>query len=119
MFRKLIIGAAALAVLVTAPPAHPQQRPATLVPQHAPQSTQSLTLPIGKSQTISVNQPVSKIVVGNSDIADTGVLSDRSFYIFGKKVGSTNISVYGAGGHPESARAELFSWASIVVRTTG
>ena len=38
---------------------------------------------------------MSRIAVGNADIADAQPLSDQQFYVLGKSVGTTNLSVYG------------------------
>jgi pilus assembly protein CpaC len=73
-----------------------QQARVTVTPQPAVQATQSLILPLNKSQVLRVSQAVSRIAVGNPDIVDAVALTDRSFYVLGKGVGTTNISVYGA-----------------------
>jgi pilus assembly protein CpaC len=43
-------------------------------------------------------RPFAKAVVGSPDIADALPLSDRSLYVQGKKIGTTNVSVYDANG---------------------
>src|SRR5262249_23314106 len=44
---------------------------------------------------LRVSEAVGKITVGNSEIVDAMPLTDQSFYLLGKTVGTTNISVYG------------------------
>lgn len=101
MLRKHLIFLVALALLL--PPTvglaqqrqSQQQREIVLTPERAVQPTRSLTLPANKSQVFKVNQAIGKIAVGNAEIADAVALSADSFYVYGKKAGSTNVSVYG------------------------
>jgi len=54
-----------------------------------------LLVPVNKSQILRVDQPYVDLLVGNSEIADVLPLTNRSVYVLGKKIGSTNLSVYG------------------------
>src|SRR6266496_6632429 len=45
-----------------------------------------------KSRTLRFEKPFASAVVGSPDIVDALPLSDRSLYIQGKKVGTTNVS---------------------------
>jgi pilus assembly protein CpaC len=47
-----------------------------------------------KSRTMRFDRPFASAVVGSPDIVDTLPMSDRELYIQGKKVGTTNISVF-------------------------
>src|SRR5712671_4044630 len=47
-----------------------------------------------KSKTFQLDQPFSTAVVGSPDIVDALPMSDRSLYVQGKKVGTTNVSVF-------------------------
>src|SRR5205085_5235419 len=47
-----------------------------------------------KSKTFHLDQPFSTAVVGSPDIVDALPMSDRSLYVQGKKVGTTNVSVF-------------------------
>ena len=102
MLRKVLLGSVALA-FATLPPAEgnaqqrqqQQQRVTVVAPQTAVQARQTLNLPLNKSQVLHVTEPVSRIAVGNADIADAQPLSDQQFYVLGKSVGTTNLSVYG------------------------
>ena len=47
-----------------------------------------------KSRTFHLDQPFATAVVGSPDIADALPMSDRSLYIQGKKIGTTNVSVF-------------------------
>jgi pilus assembly protein CpaC len=47
-----------------------------------------------KSKTFQLDQPFSTAVVGSPDIVDALPMSDRTLYVQGKKVGTTNVSVF-------------------------
>jgi pilus assembly protein CpaC len=49
---------------------------------------------INKSRTFRLDQPFSTAEVGAPEIADALPMSDRTIYIQGKKVGTTNVSVF-------------------------
>lgn len=51
-------------------------------------------LTLFKSKTFHLDKPFTTAVVGSPDIADVLPLSDNSFYILGKKIGTTNVSIY-------------------------
>jgi len=57
-----------------------------------------MTVPVNKSQTLRVDRPLSKAVVGNPDIADVVPVSLTSVYILGKAIGSTNVSLFDRKG---------------------
>ncbi len=50
-----------------------------------------------KSRTLRLEKPFASAVVGSPDIVDALPMSDRSLYIQGKKVGTTNVSVFDQG----------------------
>jgi len=54
-----------------------------------------LTIPINKSQSISVHEAFAEVSIGNPEIADVVALSRRSLYVLGKKIGSTNLAIRG------------------------
>src|SRR5262249_16234382 len=96
MFRKLIIALAGLAVVLPfiSATGAPQRRELVVTPESAVQAPRTLSIPINKSEVFHVNQPITKVGVGNSEIADVVVVSGQTFYIFGKKAGSTNITIF-------------------------
>ena len=51
---------------------------------------------LGKSQTLQTSLGFVDLVVGDPEIADVMPLTDRSLYVLGKKLGTTNVSVYDA-----------------------
>ena len=58
--------------------------------------TSLLNVPIGNTKTLKTTASYVDLVVGDPDIADAMPLTDRSFYIHGKKLGTTTISAYDA-----------------------
>src|SRR5262249_17343096 len=53
-----------------------------------------LVVTLNKSRTLRFDQPFSSAVVGSLDIVDALPMSDRALYIQGKKIGTTNVSVF-------------------------
>ncbi|MBI5162560.1 MAG: type II and III secretion system protein family protein [Magnetospirillum sp.] len=53
-----------------------------------------MAVPLHKSQVLRLDQPFGSLSVGNPEIADVMALSDRSLYVLGKGLGSTNLAVY-------------------------
>jgi pilus assembly protein CpaC len=53
-----------------------------------------IVVTLNKSRTLGFDKPFASAVVGAPDIVDTLPMSDRVLYIQGKKVGTTNISVF-------------------------
>ena len=86
------------------------RQPATVTTQPGLQAPQSISLPLNKSQVLRVNQAVTRIAVGNSAVVDAVPLTDRSFYVLGKAVGTTNLSVYGQ-------KSELLAVIDVTVGT--
>ena len=50
----------------------------------------------GKSETLRTSRGFVDLVVGDPEIADVMPLTDETLYVLGKKIGTTNISVYDA-----------------------
>jgi pilus assembly protein CpaC len=57
-----------------------------------------ITVPKDKSLSFRLDEPATKIVVAQPDIAEVVATTDRSFYVRGIDLGSTNLLVYGPGG---------------------
>lgn len=55
-----------------------------------------LNLTLNKSQTVKVATAFGDVLVGSSEIADVVPVSDRTLYVLGKKVGTTNVSLFDA-----------------------
>jgi pilus assembly protein CpaC len=59
--------------------------------------TVSVMVPIGKSQDVRTDASFNDITVGDPEVADVNPLTDHTLSILGKKIGTTRVSVYGAG----------------------
>jgi len=57
-------------------------------------SVRHVVLAVNKSRTIHFGSPFATAVVGADAIADVRPMTDHSLYVQGKKVGTTNISVF-------------------------
>ena len=55
---------------------------------------QHIVVTLNKSRTLRLAQPFASVVVGSPDIVDALPMSDRRLYIQGKKIGTTNVSVF-------------------------
>jgi pilus assembly protein CpaC len=62
--------------------------------QKEPAASLHVSLARSKSKTFSLKRPYAQAVVGAPDIADVLPMSDREVYILGKKIGTTNVSVF-------------------------
>lgn len=96
MMRHLL-GACACALALTAPGFSPA---AHATPELASESALNRVILVPKDKTLAfrLDQPASKIVVAQADIAQVIATGNRSFYVRGKQVGTTNLLVYGPGG---------------------
>jgi Flp pilus assembly secretin CpaC len=67
----------------------------------------------GKSQTLQTTLGFVDLVVGDPEIADVMPLTDRTMYVLGKKLGTTNVSVYDlCSARPPSRRRRPTSRSS-------
>lgn len=62
--------------------------------ENEPAGVQHLTITKNKSRTLDLPEEFSSAIVGNPDIADTAPLTSTKLYIQGKKIGTTNVSVF-------------------------
>lgn len=53
-----------------------------------------LAVILGQSETIRVTESFADIVVGDAETADVAPLTDRSLYVLGKKLGTTNVTLF-------------------------
>jgi len=58
----------------------------------------TLEVPVNKSQIVNADHTIAKAMIGNDEIADILPLSSRSIYVLGKKMGTTSLTLYDAGG---------------------
>jgi pilus assembly protein CpaC len=62
-------------------------------------SSGAIEVAVGQSMTINTRESIGQLVLGNADLADVKPLTDRSFYILGRKLGRTNIVAYDKERH--------------------
>jgi pilus assembly protein CpaC len=62
------------------------------------QRTGKLVIAVGKSETVRVSEPFQDVVLGNPGIADMAPLTDRSLYVLGRAIGTTNLAFYDSAG---------------------
>ncbi len=67
-----------------------------------------LIVSINKSETIKFDKEIAEAVVGSSDIVDVIPMTSKVVYVLGKKIGTTNLSLY-------DANKELVGVVDIVV----
>lgn len=92
--KALCASVAALTTLTAAIPA-----PAfadAMLSESAP--SRVISVPKDKSLSFRLDEPATKIVVAQPDIAEVVATTDRSFYVRGVSPGTTNLLVYGPGG---------------------
>src|SRR5262245_42357756 len=53
-----------------------------------------LAVPLNKSHVVEVDAAFKRISVGNPEIADILPLTGRSFYVLGRKLGVTNLTLF-------------------------
>ncbi|TKV69249.1 type II and III secretion system protein family protein [Marinobacter panjinensis] len=66
---------------------------------------QVVEVALNQSQILYLEQPVAKISVGNPDIADILILRSRQLYVVGKKLGTTNVTLWDSDNQVVSAVA--------------
>jgi pilus assembly protein CpaC len=57
-----------------------------------------LNLAVGKSQTLRVPRPFARIAIGDSEIADVQPVTTTAAYLLGRKIGTTNLTLYDRAG---------------------
>jgi len=88
-----IAAMAVLAVLVLWPGPARANEAAQAVPLNL-QGTASVGVVRGATRNFNTNASFVDLVIGDPEVADVMPLTDRSFYIHGKAIGSTTISAY-------------------------
>ena len=86
----LVGGVAACGLAASVDPLRAADRTWQREGQQAPQ----LVVTVNKSRTILLDKAFATAVIGSPEIADVLPVSDHSLYIQGKKVGTTNLSVF-------------------------
>jgi pilus assembly protein CpaC len=71
----------------------------TAVWQGEGESVRHVVVTLGKSKTFHLDRAFATAIVGSPDIVDALPMSDRTLYVQGKKVGTTNVSVFDQSNH--------------------
>ena len=53
-----------------------------------------LVVVMGNSETVRLSMPFSEIVVGDPETADVNPLTDKTLYVLGRKLGTTNVTLF-------------------------
>ena len=67
---------------------------ATLLKISADDRVARLKVVAGHSETYRLTVPFGEIVVGDPETADVNALSDRTLYVLGRKLGTTNVTLF-------------------------
>ena len=98
-FPRHPVALAALAwSVVFGAPCMAQTQPLRAASEPARLDSGTLEVPLRKSKVVSVDRPIAKAMVGSDEIADVLPLTDRAIYVLGKKMGTTSLTLYDAGG---------------------
>ena len=68
-----------------------------------------LPVTAGQAISLSLEGAVRDVVIGDPDVADVSIVSDRSLVVLGKRAGVTSLLVFGANGRPLSDRQVVVS----------
>lgn len=101
--RKMALKAAAsLALVLTATQGAVAQSPAASqeMVQEVTATGATVHVALGKSRVVRVDRPFDEIVLARPETADVRVLTNRSFYIYGKQAGATNILLLNRAKQP-------------------
>jgi pilus assembly protein CpaC len=90
----VFVAAAAFGFAVLADTRSAQAQSSRVGWQSEGDTVRHVVITLNKSRTFRLDKSFSTAVVGSADIADVLPMTDRSLYIQGKKVGTTNVSVY-------------------------
>lgn len=55
---------------------------------------EDVAVPLGESRVFTTGRDISRLVIGNPEIADVVLISPRSFYVLGQGLGQTNLQVF-------------------------
>ncbi|SOY86962.1 pilus assembly secretion protein [Cupriavidus taiwanensis] len=61
-------------------------------------SESSVVVPVGKSQLITLQEPVRNRTLGNPNVVQATMVSPQTLYVLGRTVGTTNMIVQGRSG---------------------
>jgi pilus assembly protein CpaC len=90
----LFVAAAAVGIAFPADTRSAQAQSSRVGWQNEGDTVRHVVITLNKSRTFRLDKSFTTAVVGSPDIADVIPMTDRSLYVQGKKVGTTNVSVY-------------------------
>ncbi len=85
---------AAIAAVAAGPVMLPPKAMAQAAIEELGTAARHIRVTRSKSRTFEVSAPFASAVVGSPEIADVLPMSDRILYVQGKKVGTTNVSIF-------------------------
>lgn len=91
-----LMAIALLLVFLCPPTADAQQQRAAMLIS-ASQEDETIQVPLYKSRIVQLQRPVSRVSVGNADIADILIFRSNQIYIQGKGLGTTNVLLWDSG----------------------
>ena len=95
------------ATVVSVPPAQPKPIAKIGVDKSVISETMSISVFVGSSKLIKLTDPVSRIAVGDSDVADFKSVSATEVLVLGRTVGTTNIIFWHKNGKSTIADATV------------
>ncbi len=93
--RTLLPALSVFALLVVVPGLPSSAQNAVSVDREAPAHAGEFVVPLNKSQILLVSVPFTDLSIGNPEIADIVPLTTKRILVLGKKIGTTNLIVYG------------------------
>jgi pilus assembly protein CpaC len=90
----LLVAAAAFGGAVLTDTRAPHAQSSRAGWQSEGEAIRRVVVTVNKSRSFRLDKTFSTALVGSPDIADVLPMTDRSLYVQGKKVGTTNVSVY-------------------------
>ena len=89
----------AIVVLTASVPAARSQMIAAARPAETPLVVASgMNVTLGKSALLRLPAPVTRLSVGNPEVADVTLISPSEIYVLGKAIGATNVILWTRGG---------------------
>jgi pilus assembly protein CpaC len=92
-FRRIMLCCALLCSGAYLPASFAAQSPAGATIRQIG-AAESVSVPLYKSRIVEVSTPISKLSVGNPEIADILVLRNKQIYVVGKALGTTNVVMW-------------------------
>ena len=103
MHKRLDARHAAVVLALFTLPNSVRSEPATVAT-----SGHAVVVAQGKSRLVRIDQPFTRVLVGNPEVADVLPMNAGTLYVLGKKTGTTNLTIY-------NARRELVSVIDLMV----